>query len=117
MSILSLAIWATKNEPENSPRDAVDEEDITVVYVWEWFIFLTKRIWKLICDFCFKKWGNEAMFIKMILLYAWKGFLKVSLTKYLTYVLSFSSPCDQMLRPSKDQGWDRLLCEEAKQGV
>ena len=43
-SVLSLATWATENELEKSPRDGVAEDNITLVYVWEWFMFSEKEM-------------------------------------------------------------------------
>lgn len=61
-----------------------------------------------------KRWACICK-VKMIYVFSQKVF-KVSLTKSSTSDLSFPSPNDQALKPSKE-GWDGFLDEEAKQDV
>ena len=89
-----------------SPCIENDSEFMMKGMIWlmcvMWFVIYDMRHWAYIYE------------TKMIYaLYSSKRFSKVSLIKSSTYVLSFSSPSDQALKPSK-KGWDGLLCEETK---
>ena len=100
------------NRIENDYMAAVDEKVITVVYVWEWSMLLEKGIWNI--NVWFIKWSVEAWFKEMHFYDCIfpKGFVKTSITKYLTYVLSFSPPSNHGLRPSWKMK-NELLCIDA----